>query len=144
MILDAHNLFSDAQALTAAAASTNLIDLGPTTRDIGTGKPLYVVLNVDVALTDAGSDSTVVVTIEQDTTAAFSSATAVQTLFTIAATAAIGTQYIATIAPGVVTEEFIRLYYTPANGNLTTGSVTAALVETLESVKFYADGFTIS
>ena len=74
----------------------------------------------------------------------FSSATAIQTLFTVAATAAAGTVYKAVIAPGVVTERYIRLYYTPNNGDLSAGAVTAAIVETLQDETLYPDNITIS
>jgi len=143
MFLDAHNQYSDAQALTAAAASTNIIDHG-VARSMGTGKPLYIVLVVDVALTDAGSDSTVAVTLETDDNESFTSATSVQALFTVAATAAIGTRYYATLAPGILDEQYSRLYFTPANGNLTTGSVTAAIVTNIEDFTHYPKGYTIS
>ena len=143
MLLDAHNLYSDAQAITAAAASTNLIDHG-IARDMGVGENLYVVLVVDVALTDSGSDSTLAVTIETDSTAAFGSATTTQTLFTVAAAAAIGTRYYARLAPDAINEQFSRLKYTPANGNLTTGSVTAGIVHDIDKFTAYADGSTIS
>ena len=143
MIMDAHNLYSDAQAVTAAAASTNLIDHGAA-RDIGTGEDLYVVLVVDVALTDSGSDSTVAVTLQTDDNASFSSATTGQTLFTVAATAAAGTRYYAKVAPGALNERYSRLYYTPANGNLTTGSFTAGVVNSIEKINIFADNITIS
>lgn len=144
MIIDSQSLFSDAQAVTAAAASTNYIDLKVANAQLGNGEPLYIHLNVDVALTDSGSDSTVAVTIEQDDNTSFSSATSVQTLFTVAATAAAGTVYKAYIAPGVITERYIRLYYTPANGNLTTGSFTAAIVHTIQDDRYYPNNYTIS
>lgn len=48
MILDAHQLFSDAQALTATAVGTNVIDLS-VDRSIGVGEPMAVVFVVDVA-----------------------------------------------------------------------------------------------
>lgn len=143
MILDAQLLFSDAQAVTSAAASTNLVDLGATYRDIGTGENLYVVLTVTTALTDSSSDSTVTVTLESETDANFGSATTVQTLFTIAATAAIGTKYVARINPGVA-ERFIRLYYTPNNGNLSTGAWTAGLVRDVDMRYLYPDNKTVS
>ena len=54
MYVDAQLLFSDAQAVTAAAASTNSIDLGAV-RDIGTGEELYVVCVCDVAMKDSVS-----------------------------------------------------------------------------------------
>jgi hypothetical protein len=51
MILDALLLVSDAQAFTAAAVSTNSIDLGLTTpkRQLGTGEPMGFGIAVDVA-----------------------------------------------------------------------------------------------
>jgi hypothetical protein len=143
MYMDAQLLFSDAQAVTAAAASTNLVDLVATERRIGTGKPLYIVIGVDVAMTDSGSDSTIAVTLESDTTAAFASATNRQTLGTFAATSAIGTTIIAVVAPEILTERFIRLYYTPANGDLTTGSFTAFMTTEIQAFTGYPDGFTI-
>lgn len=143
MLVDAQNLYSSAQALTATAASTNLIDHGAA-RDLGVGENLYVVLVVDVALTDSGSDTTVAVTVETDTSAAFGSATTTQTLFTIAATAAIGTVYIARLAPSAINEAFSRLKYTMANGNLTTGSVTAFITHDIDKYTSYPDNVTIS
>lgn len=144
MILDNENLFSDAQALTASAASTNYIDLQNAYSYMGSGKPLYIHLNVDVALTDSGSDSTVTVALETDDNTGFSSATSVQTLFTIAATAAAGTVYKAVIAPGIISERYLRVYYTMNNGNLTTGSVTCGIVETLQDDRVLPNGYTIS
>jgi len=144
MILDAQNLFSDAQAITATAVSTNAIDLDAANIDLGSGENLYVHLNVDVAFTDSGSDSTVTVTLVTDDNAALSSATAVQTLGTFAALTAAGTKIIARIQPNLTLEQFVGLNYTLANGNLTTGSITAALVLDADTYKSYADGITIS
>jgi len=145
MILDAQNLFSDAQAITATAVSTNSVDLGLASGfDLGSGENLYVHLNVDVAFTDSGSDSTVTVTLVTDDNAALSSATAVQTLGTFAALSAAGTKIIARIQPGLSLERYVGLNYTVANGNLTTGSITAALAHGVDTSKAYADAITIS
>lgn len=144
MILDAQTLFSDAQALTASAASTNLIDLGAAGRDMGRGRKLMIRLNVDTALTDSGSDSTVTVTLQTDDNDSFSSATTAQTLFTIAATAAAGTVYRAYVAPGALDERYCRLYYTMNNGNLSTGAVTAAMVLDDQDDDVFPDNKTIT
>ena len=48
MIFDKQNLFSDAQAITADAASTNVIDLGPTGTPVG-GSLVGVTVRVTVA-----------------------------------------------------------------------------------------------
>ena len=143
MILDSQLLFSDAQAITAAAASTNGVDFGAGTKDLGLGESLWIALNVDVAFTDAGSDSTITVTLETDTDPAFGSPTVAATLVTIPALAAIGAAYFVSIEPGVVAERYVQLRYTPANGNLTTGSVTAAIVKDIQKQVIYPKGYTI-
>jgi len=144
MILDAQLLFSDAQAVTAAAASTNSVDLGAV-RDIGTGQELYVMVTVDVALTDSGSDSTVTVALEGDSTSTFTP-DGTQDLFVIPALAAAGSVYYARLDPlaAPLQYRYIQLKYTPNNGNLTTGSFTAALVMGIQNAKVYADNITIS
>lgn len=54
-ILDAHNLFSDAQAVTADAVGTNVIDLS-LDRSLGTGEPMAVLFVVDVAADQTTGD----------------------------------------------------------------------------------------
>lgn len=144
MILDALLKFSDAQAVTAAAASDNVIDLGAV-RDIGTGEDLYIVVNCEVAMTDSGSDSTLVVAVEGDSTTSFTP-DGTQDLFTFAALSAIGTVKIAKLSPGSAPLQYryIRLKYTPANGNLTTGTFSAYLTHDIQNFVAYADAITIS
>ncbi len=55
MMLDAQHLFSDAQALTATAVGTNVIDLS-VDRSIGTGEPMCVMFQVDVAADQTTGD----------------------------------------------------------------------------------------
>lgn len=58
MILDKLLMFSEKQAVTASAASTDVIDLGPidgTRRDIGVGYPLEFLATVDTTATAAGA-----------------------------------------------------------------------------------------
>jgi hypothetical protein len=143
MILDAQLLFSDAQALTASAASTSSVDLGAV-RNLGVGENLYIVLTVDVALTDSGSNSTVTVDLQGDSTTTFTP-DGTQTLFSIAALAAAGTVYIARIAPGLASNyRYLQLYYTMVNGDLSTGTVTAFITHDVAAYSAYADNITIS
>lgn len=144
MYVDANLLFSDAQAVTAAADSTNIVDLSAV-RDIGTGTNLYVVVTVDVALTDAGSDSTVTVALQGDSTSTITP-DATENLFTIPALAAAGNVYIGKLSPGSAPLQYryINLKYTPNNGNLTTGSFTAFIAKDVQKYVSYADGITIS
>jgi hypothetical protein len=145
MILDAQLQFSDAQAITADAASTNIVDMGVAARDIGTGESLYIVVNVDVAFTDSGSDSTLAVILEGDSTATLTPDASL-TLFTIPALAAVGDQFIARLDPSaaVLQYQYLGLQYTPANGNLTTGSVTAHMTNSIDAYVYHADAITIS
>lgn len=55
MYIDAQNLFSDAQAVTADAVGTNVIDL-TADRSIGNGEPMAVVFVVDVAADQTTGD----------------------------------------------------------------------------------------
>lgn len=55
MLLDAQNQLSDSQALTGTALSTNVIDLS-TDRNVGTGEPMAVVVNVEVAADQTTGD----------------------------------------------------------------------------------------
>lgn len=142
MLVDALLLFSDAQAVTSAAGSTNTIDLGAA-RDMGSGEPLYVVVTCDVAMTDSGSDSTLAVALEGDSTDSFTPDSTV-TLFTFSALSAAGTTKIALVPPGLMNYRYARLKYTPASGDLTTGSFTAFITKDVQNYTSYADGITIS
>jgi len=145
MIHDKENLYSDAQAVTAAAASTNLID-HQAARELGVGEDLYLVVQCDVAMTDAGSDSTLAVILQTDALAAMGSPLTVMAVGVFPALSAIGTRFVVRL-PAVGDnpwEQFTRVYYTPANGNLTTGSFTAFLTKNPQLDKSYPIGYTIS
>lgn len=55
MYLDAENRFSAAQAVTASAAGTNVIDL-VSDRSIGNGEPMVIMFTVDVAADQTTGD----------------------------------------------------------------------------------------
>jgi len=143
MILDAQLQFSDSQAITAAAGSTNTIDLGVVGgRDIGTGSPLYVVINVEVALSGAGEALTVA--LEGDTTTTFTP-DATENLGVIPALTAIGAKFYYRLDPASAPLQYryIRLLYTPTTG-LTTGTISAHLTHNVDRSKLFADNITIS
>ena len=140
-IIDAQNLFSEDQTVTASAASTNLIDLNAA-GDLGAGENLYIRCHVVSALVGAGAAMTIKV--QTDDNASFSSATDGQTIGTFAAVAAAGTILTARIAPGTITERYVRLYYTVAGGTMTDSGVTSAIVHGISDTAVYADNITIS
>jgi len=57
-MVDARLELSSAQALTASADSTNVVDLTQTARQVGAGKPLFVHFNVTVAADFTSGDET--------------------------------------------------------------------------------------
>jgi hypothetical protein len=145
MFVDALLLFSDAQAVTAAAGSTNTVNLGAANMDIGTGEPLYVVVVVDTTMDDSGDDSTITVAIEGDSTTTITP-DATQDLFTIPAVTAAGSVFIARLDPAAdpLQYQYLRLKYTPANGNLSAGAFTAFITNNIDRFDAKADNITIS
>lgn len=71
MYTDARLQFSDAQALTATALSTNVIDLG-VARAIGNGEEMSVLITVDVAADQGAGDEDYTFAVEFGTNAAIS------------------------------------------------------------------------
>jgi hypothetical protein len=144
MIIDSQLLFSNAQAVTAAAASTNYVDLSEV-RDIGSGEDLYVVSVVTVAMTDGSSDSTLDVILYGDSSTSFTP-DGQQSLFVFPAVSAIGTLRCAKLSPTLAPLQYryIELYYSPANGNLSAGSFTSFLGVGVQNYVSYADAITIS
>lgn len=132
MIMDRQLQFSDSQAVTATAISTDVVDLGDdvTTRNIGGTNPLYLVLQTDVLATDSGSDATLAVTLESDSTANLATSATVH--------ASTGTMAFGTFSPAGTTfavlplpfgqyERFLGVRYTVGSGPLTAGAFSAFL-----------------
>lgn len=134
-IMDRTGLFSDGQAITATAASTNIIDLGATgtpyggsalVRDIGLGNRVPLVVTVTQSFNTLTS---LTISIETDDNAGFSSATTVWTspAYTLAQLA-VGAKYLLPDAiPANVNERYMRLKYTVGGSNPTLGKITAGV-----------------
>lgn len=141
MFIDAQNLFSDSQALTATAASTNLIDLG-VDRDIGVGEPLAVVLTVEVAADATTGNETYQVDVETDDNSSFSSASVIARRIPTAAELALGTVMVIPLPN--TNERYLRLNYT-LGGTTPSVTLTAHLapLSMVQNNRTYADGFNI-
>ena len=124
MYIDSRLEFSDAQALTATAASTNVVDLS-SDRDIGPGRSMWVVISLDVAADDADANETYVADLETDSTSAFSSATTIASV-TIARGTAAGTKFV--IGMPFANEQWLRLNYT-LGGTTPTVTLSAWLTD---------------
>lgn len=149
MILDAQNKFSDPQTVTTGTdtglVSEHTIDLGAA-RDIGNGRPVYVVVVVTTAFTSAGSNEPLYVDLITDGDAALGSPTVLQRLGTIPAASAAGTKMVGVIAPGYTYEQYIGLKYTTGGDGtaLTAGAVEAFLTLNPDLATAYADSVAIS
>lgn len=144
MQLDSLLEFSSSQAITAAAASQSIIDL-VAVRRIGEGTPLYVCVCVEVAFTDGSSDSTLTVDLQTDSTSTITPDGS-HTLGTLPALAAIGKYFFPLpMGAAAMDYEFAQLYYTPNNGNLSTGTISAFITSQPDnSPRSYADNSQIS
>jgi hypothetical protein len=134
MLTSAEQLFSDAQAITTTAASTNYIDLGATgtvlgapaalVRDIAKGKPIPVYVRHLVAA--GGTSPTISVAVEVDDNSSFSSATVVSTSETVSGATAGQEQWIDVHLPEGTNERYLRLNYT-TGGTSPTHTVEAGI-----------------
>ena len=141
-IMDATGLFSDNQAITVTAASTILIDLGSTgtpygsssaiTRDVGKGEDVPLVCTVTESFNNLTS---IIITIETDDNASFSSATTVWTspTYTLAQLATGAKYLLPDRLPVGVNERYVRLKYTLAGTAPTTGKITAGVAFSRQS-----------
>lgn len=142
MLMDRSLLFSDGQAITATAASTNVVDLGatgtvygassPIVRDIGKGGSVPLYCGVTQSFNNLTS---LTITVETDSDSAFGSPT---TVFTSPAYAladlATGARYLLPDSIPVGTaERYMRLKYTVAGTAPTLGKITAGVVDGRQS-----------
>mgnify|MGYP000424555830 FL=1 len=142
MILDSLLKFSDAQALTATADSTNVIDLS-NDRDIGKGEPMALVVTVGVAADFTTGDETYQFQLETDDNAAFSSATVIGDVTVAAANLAAGDKVV--IPLGQTNERYLQARYV-LGGTSPSVTVDAYLqpLSMIDASATYASGYSIT
>lgn len=146
--VDAFNEFSDAQAVTATAISTNVIDTfsSNTTRNLGVGAPVYLIVSTQTAITDTGSDATLTVTLESDTAVGLATAPVVH--FTtgalaFAAYSAAGSTICAIHLPATINyKRYLGVRFTVAAGPFTAGAIDAYLTLDAQLYRAYARSYT--
>ena len=138
MILDDTLVLSDSQAITADAASTNIIDLGAAgtayghsaavRRDVGIGNHIPLLVTVTEAFNNLTS---MTISLQVDDDAAFGSpktvATSAAILLADLDTAGYTFPFPAELPEGT-NERYVRLYYDITGSAPTTGKITAAVV----------------
>src|SRR5690606_9982517 len=147
--IDARAEFSDAQAVTTTAISTNVMDrkgagLSPNATDnIGAPATMYLVVRTNAAATDNSSDATLTVTLESAADAGLTSGPVVHY--------STGAMAFATFSPANTTlavvplpadayKEFLGVRYTVGDGPLTAGTFDAFLTLDPSIWREYADG----
>lgn len=128
MIFDQQSILSDAQAITATAASTNVIDLGPIAtgivRDIGKGTQTPLLIQVVESFNNLTS---LTVALQTDDNEAFSSAKTVWSEVVVLASLTAGYVVIPEFIPRGTNERYMRLNYTVTGTAPTTGKITAGI-----------------
>lgn len=135
MILSSQLLFSDDQAITATALSTNQIDLGqagtpfdgvaPLHQDIGKGCPIPILIQVTEAFNNLTS---LTVTIEVDEDSAFGSPKVLVTESILLADLVVGKYTNTIVVPNGADERYLAVRYTVVGTAPTTGQITAGIV----------------
>lgn len=146
MIIDKLNEFADATALNTGAAGSyligNQIDLGLAGRDVGAGEPLYLVIQVETAIT-AGASGTVQFHLSSDDSAAIDVSTGTKHVstpaFTVGAGIPAGTVLYAGAVPmeGNAYERFLGIVQTTGTAAVTAGKIDAFLVRDVAKWKSY-------
>lgn len=142
MIFDKANLLSDAQAVTATAATTNYIDLGAD-RNIGNGEPIELFAMVTTTTTSGGS-TTMTFALQTDSDSAFGSAETLLVTGSIAkATLVAGYEFLRVRLPQGV-KRYVRGYFTVSTADFTAGNFTVGLLLDRQAQAYYASGLRTS
>lgn len=139
-IIDRFLQVSVAQAVTASAPSTDVIDAGATKsasigRDIGAGTPLCMEFDVNTAPTAAGA-ATVTFSV-QDSADNVSFTDVIATSALAIANLPAGKQVFLPLPPGL--RRYVRGYYTIGTGPLTAGAFSAQVVNGANFQRAYPD-----
>lgn len=148
MYVDKQLEFSDSQAVTATAISTNVADLNPAFNynsgvDIGTGEDVYLVIQTDVAATAAGA-ATVSVTLESSAAAGLTSSTVHYTSPTWQlADLTAGKALTMVKLPSGTYLRYLGVRYNVSTGPLTAGAFSAFLVKDIAAWRAYNRNYTV-
>lgn len=133
MITSKQQTFSNKQVITASAPSTDHIDLGDTgtpplgnklERDIGKGEPIHL----EALVTDDFATLTsLTVAVEVDDNDSFSSPTVVLSQTILLADLVQGKNVAFQFVPNGVDERYLRMNYTVAGSDATTGAIWSGI-----------------
>lgn len=140
MILDERNEFADAVSVAAAAGTAligDVIDLGSASRDIGSGQPVYLIIQTDTEIITGGSAGTIKFQLASDSTADLATSATIHldtgTLVTDDAAAndarlnAGGLIFSAPLPQGAVYERYLGILAVIGTTTVTAGKINAFL-----------------
>ena len=135
MIFSLFQLFSDDQAVTATANSTNVIDLGVAAtpyggkaalnRDVGKGSKIPLTVQVTEDFTTSAGMTALTIALETGSTTALNTIIASQTI--LIADLVAGKQINLDYVPNGIVERYLGLSYTPVTGDADGGAITAGI-----------------
>ena len=135
MIFSLHSLFSDDQAITATANSTNVKDLGaPSTphgaaaalhQDIGKGAKVPLTVQVTEDFTTSAGATALIIALETGATSALNTIVLSQTI--LIADLVAGKQVSFDYLPNDIDERYLGFSYTPVTGDFDGGASTAGI-----------------
>lgn len=139
MVIDKLAEFSDAQAITVSAASTNSYDLGAPgvaqynqiqlVRNLGKGMVSPLMCQV---VEDFAGGTSLDIALQSDDNSAFSSPKDVFKMNVLLADLVAGYQLPMDKLPREIKERYIRLYYTVNGGPMTAGKISAGIVAAVD------------
>lgn len=142
MIVDAQLMFSEAQALTATAVSTNIIDLKKDV-DIGLTRELFIAVVVGVAADYTSANETYAINIQTDDNASFSSASTIGETVNLDTAAKRAAGYVALLKVPTENEQYLRLNYT-LGGTTPSVTLSAYLLEGKDARRLFPGGFVVA
>jgi hypothetical protein len=145
MWLDERTEFADALSCVANVGNAilgDVIDLGatPTLRDLGNGEPIYLVIQVDTAIT--GTTSTVQWQLVSDSAAALTTSKTIHadTGAIAEATLVAGYTKVLPLPAEALYERYLGIWQTVAVNNLSAGKVNIFLATDVAKYTNYPDG----
>jgi len=139
-IVDNNLYMSDAQAVTATASSTKSLDLATALRNVGSGEPIELVVQVASAA-DASGNATVVFSLD-DSADNSSFGVVAQTAAIGKAALVAGYEALRIRLPAGL-KRYIQVTYTVATGPLTAGTFNAYLVLDRQDNVARPSGFSV-
>lgn len=134
MLTSANSTFSNNQAITASAASTNVLDLGAAgtpvgaaaalAKDLGKGTKIPFLVQVTA---DFATLTSLTITLQKDTVENFASPETVVAHTVAVADLVAGYQIPIDVLPIHLDQRYVRLYYTVTGGDATAGTIFAAI-----------------